>query len=261
MFLQRAEEIAKVAEVTRATDTSGFQSRKNLSMNRNADKNIHILIVEDEKNVGDLLGEILAADDRSIKVSYDGAGAIRELKRKKYDLVVTDIMLPGATGMDVLREAKTLYPHTIVIIITGYASLETAIEAVREGAYDYLRKPFRLDEIKIAVNNACEKISLIRENSLLMRNLKQAYTELKRFDEAEKRQTKADGANIGISELRSNSLDIFPRHVIPLSYFEGEEGIKKILTDLKRIVRLKNAGLLDEDEFSLCKKLLLEMAK
>lgn len=261
MFLQRAEEVTKVAEVTRVANTSVFESRKNLDMNGNADKDIHILIVEDEKNIGDLLRESLAADDRSIKVSYDGAEAIRELKRKKYDLVITDIMLPGASGIDVLREAKTLYPHSMVIIITGYASLETAIEAVREGAYDYLRKPFRLDEIKISVNNACEKISLIRENSLLMHNLKQAYAELKRLDEAEKRQAKAAGANIGRAELRSNSLDIFPRHVIPPSYFEGEEGIKKILTDLERIIRLKNAGLLDEDEFSLCKKLLLEMAK
>ncbi len=224
-------------------------------------KYIDILVVEDEKNIGDLLKELLAVDDRTIKVTYDGAEAIRELKRKKYDLVITDIMLPGATGIDVLREARNLHPHVLVVIITGYASLETAIEAVREGAYDYLRKPFRLDEIKIAVNNACEKIMLIRENSLLMENLQQAYAELKRLNQKESEETRADGLNTGGSRLKLGSLDIFPRHVIPPSYFEGEEGANRILADLERIIRLKDAGLLDDEEFSLCKKLLFEIIK
>lgn len=228
----------------------------------NVDRNVDILIVEDEKNVGDLLREILADLNRRIRLTYDGAEAIRELGQRKYDLVITDIMLPGATGMEVLREAKSRYPHILVIIITGYASIETAIGAVKEGAYDYLRKPFRLDEIKIAVTNACEKITLMRENSLLMNNLKEAYGKLKQFSENEEKSRKSEGENDNKTPGNVlSSLDIFPKHLMPPTYFEREERVKKIMGDLERLVRLKNAGLLDDEEFQACKKLLFEMVK
>jgi DNA-binding NtrC family response regulator len=81
-------------------------------------------------------------------------------------------MMPEVDGMEVLKTAKALYPDILAIIMTGYASIETAIEAVKQGAYDYIRKPFRLEEFKISVDNACEKIRLRRENQLLSEGLK-----------------------------------------------------------------------------------------
>ncbi len=230
-------------------------------MNANISKTIDILIVEDEKNVGDLLKEVLSGENRKISICYDGAEAMQELSRTKHDLVITDIRLPGATGIEVLREARTRYPHILVIIITGYASIETAIEAVRQGAYDYLRKPFRLDEIKIAVTNACERIVLMRENNLLIHNLNEAYGELKKLREEGKKTKKEGEEDNKPPGAPLSSIDIFPGHVTPPSYFEGDERARKVMTDLERIVRLRKAGLLDEEEFNACKKLLFEIMR
>jgi DNA-binding NtrC family response regulator len=83
--------------------------------------------------------------------------------------------MPGANGIEVMRKAKEANPDVQVIIITGYASLETAIEAIKEGAYDYITRPFKLDEMKVVVENACEKIRLMKENQRLIQNLEEVY--------------------------------------------------------------------------------------
>ena len=108
----------------------------------------------------------------------NGQEAIRDFKNQPYDLVIADLMLPGADGLQVLKEVKARYPECEVIIITGYASLDTAIQAIRGGAYDYIRKPFKLEELEVAVKNASEKIPLIRENRHLLQQLKDTMGEM-----------------------------------------------------------------------------------
>ena len=80
--------------------------------------------------------------------------------------------------MEVLRQAKAMNPDVVVIIITGHGSLETAIEAIHEGAYEYIKKPFKLQEMEIVFNNAVEKVNLIRKNNQLLQDLKEAYDQL-----------------------------------------------------------------------------------
>ena len=104
------------------------------------------------------------------------------MRKEIFDLIITDLMMPGADGMEVLREAKERNPDSVVILVTGYASLDSALQAIRGGAYDYIRKPFKLDELEIVVKNACEKIMLVRENKGLLRRLKEALEEMKRLE-------------------------------------------------------------------------------
>ena len=110
----------------------------------------------------------------------ESASKARELiSRTAYDLVISDIAMPDGSGVDVLRSAKEAQPDTIVILITAYASTESAIEALKLGAYDYIIKPFDVEEMRIVLKNALERRQLERENTLLKRELK----EHSRFDD------------------------------------------------------------------------------
>ena len=206
---------------------------------------LNILIAEDERNIGDLLTELLDQEDRNITLVNDGLEAVNKLREKRFDLLITDLMMPEVDGMEVLHEAKKLYPDIMVIIITGYASLETAISAVKEGAYDYLRKPFRLEELKISVDNACEKILLRRENELLLDHIKKMCS----IPDEEKDSSRA-------VPNYPDQKTLFGPDWFPPNYFEA--GIKKeaAIDELERLARLKNQGAITSEEFKFLKEKL-----
>jgi CheY-like chemotaxis protein len=87
--------------------------------------------------------------------------------------------MPGMSGIDLIRAIKERAPETVVVLITGYGSLDTAIQAIRAGAYDYLTKPFQLDELYVLVHNAVERIQLIKENRRLLREMERCYRDAK----------------------------------------------------------------------------------
>ena len=108
----------------------------------NMTKGIRILIVDDEATVRSVLSQVLEEDGFETTEAANGEEALEFLKKEPFSLVITDIMMPGMTGIELLVKIKQLYPDTQVIIITSYASLDTALTALRHGAYDYLFKPF-----------------------------------------------------------------------------------------------------------------------
>lgn len=123
-----------------------------------------ILIVDDEIVIRELMSDILADEGFQVETAPNGKVAL-ELIRRKQDFVVlfTDIMMPEMDGIELIREARKVAPGIVPIVMTGYATLETARAAVKEGAYDYVLKPFNLSEIKMAVSNALERFRLINE--------------------------------------------------------------------------------------------------
>jgi len=151
---------------------------QNIDLFPGAEK-IQVLVVEDDDSFREVILGSLKKPERDISAKKNGKEAIQALQSHPFDLAISDLMMPGADGMEVLREAKKRNPDCVVILITGYASLDSALDAIRGGAYDYLRKPFKLDQLEIVVNNACEKIYLIRENQHLLRKLKEAMEEMK----------------------------------------------------------------------------------
>lgn len=131
-----------------------------------------ILVVDDEKSMRDFLRIVLKKEGYEVAVADDGEAAIRVIRKEAFDLVLTDVKMPKASGIEVLKAVKETSPDTIILIITAFASTETAIEAMKEGAYDYLSKPFQIDEVKLIIRNALEKKRLRAENRLLKRKLK-----------------------------------------------------------------------------------------
>jgi DNA-binding NtrC family response regulator len=137
----------------------------------------HILIIEDDLSIRDALCEILCTEGYDADGSADGENGINVFKKKSYDLVIVDLKLPGMDGIEVLRQLKQINHDIVVIIMSGYASLDSAIQAVKDGAYDYLTKPFKLDEIRVAVKNACKKVFLARQQKFYVDELRQANIE------------------------------------------------------------------------------------
>ena len=132
-----------------------------------------ILIVDDEAGMRDMLSILLRKEGYGVSVADRAERAIEMVAKGEFDLVMSDISMPGKSGLEVLRQTKTASPDTPVILVTAYASTESAVEALKLGAYDYLIKPFDVEELKNVVRNALEKRRLETENRVLKRELKQ----------------------------------------------------------------------------------------
>lgn len=140
--------------------------------------NFKILITDDDVDLRELLTEAVKNWGYTVSVAKDGEEALRKLRMERYDIVITDLMMPGMDGLALLKRIKELDREILVIIITGYATIETAVKAIEAGAYDYIAKPFRLDELMIVIKNACERLRLMLQNKGLLDELRTAYGEI-----------------------------------------------------------------------------------
>ena len=136
----------------------------------------NVLIVEDDTKLRNALKEIMTREGYTVDVTESGDIAVSMIKDTVYDLVITDLKLPGIDGMDVLRSVQKLARDTSVIIITAYATVDTAVEAMKEGAEDYIAKPFNLDEIRLIVRKVLDKKALVDDNRFLRSQLKKKYS-------------------------------------------------------------------------------------
>ena len=130
-----------------------------------------ILLVDDEKNLLEFLNIMLSNEGYHVTVACGGKEAIDILHKNEFDVVITDIKMPRVDGIEVLKFVKENSPDTMVIMITAFASHETAVEAMKSGAYDYITKPFNNEQIKLVIKKAIEKRLLVRENLYLKRKL------------------------------------------------------------------------------------------
>jgi len=132
-----------------------------------------ILVVDNEKNMRDLLSFTLKKRGYFVETAEDGDIALERLSEDIYDVVLTDVRMPRMSGITLLRKAKAISPEIIIIMMTAYASTESAVEAMKEGAYDYLTKPFQFDAIQMIIQNALERRQLKQENRQLKEELRE----------------------------------------------------------------------------------------
>jgi len=108
-----------------------------------------ILVVDDERSMREFLTIMLQKDGHDVASASNGKEAVDCIVQKTFDIVITDLKMPQLDGIDVLKTVKESAPETVVIMITAYASAETAVDAMKQGAYDYITKPFKIEEIKL----------------------------------------------------------------------------------------------------------------
>jgi len=134
-----------------------------------------ILIADDEEIVIRSCLRILDGDDYQVEAVQDGREALRKIEENPYDVMILDIMMPNMDGLEVLRRVKETHPNVDVIMITGLSQIDTAVQAMKLGAFDYISKPFEPDELKLVVQRALERRRLLQENLTLKSELSSKY--------------------------------------------------------------------------------------
>ena len=134
-----------------------------------------ILLIDDEPDSCKALSMLLSREGYRVESCNSGEQALPLLKKQSFELIISDLFLPGVSGIDILKQVKEAYPLTCVILITGNASAETAVEAMKEGAFDYITKPFNFEKLKLQVAKALEKSQLVTENQYLRQQLRGKY--------------------------------------------------------------------------------------
>lgn len=131
----------------------------------------NILIIDDEKAIRKTLGEILSYEGYKIEEAGDGEEGLKKFKEKNYDVVLCDIKMPRLDGLEFLDKVREINPDIPVIMISGHGTIETAVEAVKKGAYDYISKPPDLNRLLITIRNAMDKTNLVAETKVLKRKV------------------------------------------------------------------------------------------
>jgi DNA-binding NtrC family response regulator len=210
---------------------------------------VRALVADDECDLLYVLREVLERRGLHVTTADNGLEAVRLIREGDFDLVLTDLLMPGADGLEVLREARSLPHEVLVVIITGHASLDSAIEAVRQGAYDYIRKPFRLEELELVIANACERIGLMWENRVLAGRLAEALARLE-----------------GVIPDSEEAYSGLPFYSNPEAALQAGgppttgRGLTQapLIQALERFATLRQKDILSQEEFELCKRSLLK---
>jgi len=134
-----------------------------------------VLVVDDDESLRRVTQVQLEQAGYEVSVAADGASAIATLQKSGQDLVLTDLKMPGMSGLELLHRIRKEYPDTVVIMITAFGSVDTAVEAMKAGAYDYITKPVRSEELELVVARSLQHLSLIEENRLLRSSLEDKY--------------------------------------------------------------------------------------
>ncbi len=135
-----------------------------------------ILVIDDEDSMCNFMEIMLTKEGYEVDTANSGSEGLSFLKQKDYELVIADLNMPGMTGIEVLKEVKTFKEHQEMIVMTAFASVDTAIEAMKQGARDYITKPFKIDEIKLVIEKSINHKKLESENKTLKQQLQQDHS-------------------------------------------------------------------------------------
>ena len=135
-----------------------------------------ILVVDDEESIREFLNIMLRKEGYDVTCVEDGQQAIDILKKKSFEMVISDLQMPHVTGLELLKFVRENYPEVLFMLITAFGTTETAVEAMKMGAYDYITKPFKLDEVRINISNALRSRTLETENRSLKKELTKEYS-------------------------------------------------------------------------------------
>ena len=186
-------------------------------------KNIsaHILIVDDEAYIRRTLKSVLENEPYEVDEAVDGVDCLSKIKQKKYDVIFLDIRMPRMDGMEALEKVQELSPESSVVMISGHGNIETAVESVRKGAFDFLQKPLDLNRVLITIRNALDRSNLITETKVLQRRVHQSKvqeitgdsTSISKVKQQIEMAAEADGARVLIMGPNGTGKELVARHI------------------------------------------------
>jgi two-component system response regulator PilR (NtrC family) len=119
-----------------------------------------VLVVDDEENIREVLSNYLESMNYEVQTAEDGQDALDKYRKGDFDLIISDLLMPNIDGLELLKRIRNIDKEVIFLMITGYPSIETAVDAIKKGAYDYITKPFHMEDVKLRIERAFEKRSL-----------------------------------------------------------------------------------------------------
>jgi two-component system response regulator PilR (NtrC family) len=176
-----------------------------------------IHVIDDEPVIHDILTQLLTSEGYRVEISASGEEALEKFSAERFDLILLDLLMPGMDGIEVLRAIKRIQPQAVVVIITAYASVESAIEAMKIGAFDYVQKPFKHEELLLIVARALEYKALQEEN---LRLIQEGY----RLGEF--RLTEVLLAQRDLFETRASYLESIAAYNRSLAEIYGSTGVR-----------------------------------
>jgi DNA-binding NtrC family response regulator len=216
-----------------------------------AETELKVLIVDDDEDMRATLSDFISRMGVKVRTAGDVPTAQMTLRGETppFDLVLADLKLPGGTGLDVLKAAHSRSVDTLVTIVTGYASLETAIDAIRLGAYDYITKPFSLDEIGVQVRNMISRVSLAKENARLSLRLQELFQQVNRLQSERSELNRFHGDIRKELQETNRKLDLLlagnagrPSAGSMQSDPKGEGALNDLFREIEKLERMKKTG-------------------
>lgn len=219
---------------------------------------VRILVVDDDEVYREILRDAIMMDGVEIVMASDGVEGTERLREGHFDILISDLNMPRMDGLTLLRNARVQQPHLVMVVVTGYGSLGSAIEAIRLGAYDYLQKPFKIEEMMVTARNAVEKVRFLRERSALLEEVEMLHQKL-RMAEMVKGLREEGADNNGLETVSEKTLFLSAHHSIPLWMLESpRDSLSGALTALENLKDLRRDGTINESEFIRLKKLILD---
>lgn len=125
-----------------------------------------VLIVDDDESLRTVLSEAVRSFGHEVETAADGVEALERYKQDQIDLVITDLKMPGMDGLELLQKVKEIRPDAVVLMVTGYPTIDSAVQAIKHGAYDYITKPFKFEDVEVVIRRAVEKKKLLEQLGL-----------------------------------------------------------------------------------------------
>lgn len=229
-------------------------------MESNRELVVRILVVDDDEVYREILRDAIMMDGVEIVMASDGVEGLARLQEGPFDILISDLNMPRMDGLSLLKNAREHHPYLIMIVVTGYGSLGSAIEAIRLGAYDYLQKPFKIEEMVVTARNAVEKVRFLRERAALLQEVEVLHQKLRVAEMMKDLREKGTGG-AGGETFSEKALYLSAQHT-PLWMLESpRDNLAGALTALDNLKELRRDGTINELEFMRLKKLILDKAE
>jgi CheY-like chemotaxis protein len=223
------------------------------------EQRIRVLIADDDEVCREILQDAIQKEGVEVVLASDGVEALEKLSEDPSDILISDLNMPRMDGLTLLKHARQQHPQILTIIITGYGSLQSAIEAIRLGAYDYIQKPFRIEEITVATRNAIDKVRILREKTFLLKELENLHQKLELVEAVKNIRAKDEESFPSEEDLKESSLRLYSGVGLPLRFLEvPDESPSRVLTALDNLKELRRDGTITENEFQRLKKFIIE---
>ncbi len=224
-------------------------------MSRLSETAVRVLVADDDEVFLEILAETVEEAGGAVELAPDGVTALERLSARDFDILITDLNMPRMDGLTLLRQVRTLYPHILSILITGFGSLESAIEALRLGAYDYIQKPFMVEQVAVTIRNAIDRVKGYKERAALLREIEELHRKIyllegKHYPEHEVYDSSGN--------LLSGALLAHLSGSRPDTFLEKpQDNPNRAIAALEALKGLKREGVISEAELGKLKQLII----